>query len=58
MGKSGKGWEEMEFYPWRGARRGLCRGRLADPLEGLMGELRVPGVGKTSREETRQDQGA
>lgn len=28
--KTGKGWREMEFYPWRGSRRGLCRGRLAD----------------------------
>lgn len=26
----GGGWREMEFYPWRGAGRGLTRARLAD----------------------------
>lgn len=39
--KSGKGWREMEFYPWRGARRGLWRADwLTDP-EGLREKLGV-----------------
>lgn len=52
-GGGGKEWKGMEgngILSLEGSKEGPLRGRLADRLEGLMGELRVPGVGRTTRE--------
>lgn len=50
--RGGRGWREMEFYPWRGAGRGLTGARLADH-----GKSDGPQCGEGHQGETRQEQG-
>lgn len=52
------GWREMEFYPWRGAGRGLTRARLADHGRSDGGGLEVPSAVTVTRGETRLEREA
>lgn len=54
----GGGWREMEFYPWRGAGRGLMRARLADHGKSDGGGLEVPSAVRITRGDARLEQEA